>query len=969
MNGFQMNKIVISLFVFVLIFVFNVSAQTDALKNEALKEMQSGRYGEAIDMLNRYISAKPQESSGYNLRGLCYEKRSQFEAAVYDFRSARKIQPDSKEININLSRATDSWYKLIYNRIEGYKREIALNPKKAGNYLEMGKSYKSLGEWIVAEEWYDKYLSMEEGSADEIIRYTEILAKNTHIAKGEPILKKYVEKYPSDHRLWSRYGFFSLWLGKNKVAIDAFEKALALRPYFKEAMDGLDQAKGKGYIYTINDTSYNKNKASGNQRVQEYAIDKYFKIIKNKPDDNNTRYQLVDELLKNLRVEEAYEQLLYMQNKEEGKSEKFKTKWDLVAQVRDSVYQRDVRNFADRFKKNNNDKEAALKLSNAYAHLFDYDNAISTLEGYLSNVKEDQDLDVRYILSKYCAWSYQWDKAFKQANILLDAKPDNKDYQLLMAQLISWNVIDAKPEEITKAKSYLNNIFKDDPKNMPAILAMVFLDAGTSNFDEALKYIQLAKSIDPASKEVEAVDNYYNTRLALEDEKKVLKLREVAGKQYDSGDCKGAAETFEQIMSMLNNNPERTILLEYASINSCAKNYNSAITAYDKVLLEGFDMEIASLKAMNVMWAGDTAEAINQFLALKEKDPNSYAVNFYLGDLYERIKQPEEAVKIYENLLVASEKGGNFLDSTQVAALNTRLGYLSSTGGSSFGSIFGYLGLTPLSSVYSDNQNFTFHNYGLRADVNLAAGFGLGATYLRNNLDANGLTRNLTSFKGHLTYRNGYLGASIGMGKTRTLLNVQTNLFEASARYEIKDRLALGISYEKNDARVIIFSPNIINELLNAEVFRLSGYFYFPNNFIVSSYFHYLTVSDNNAGNDFQLRIGKTVLAGLNIGYEFYYSNYSYQTVRYYSPKNFESHSIWADYKAYKDEEIALNLGGRLGYVPANDFIIREAYGEAIYHPFPILTLSGRVTLGSSYRYDTSYSYVSAIFTGYLSIF
>ena len=74
-------------------------SQNDALKNEANRQMLVGRYGEAIDLLNRYISACPQKADGYNLRGVCYLKREQYEMAVYDFRLARKLQPDNSEIN------------------------------------------------------------------------------------------------------------------------------------------------------------------------------------------------------------------------------------------------------------------------------------------------------------------------------------------------------------------------------------------------------------------------------------------------------------------------------------------------------------------------------------------------------------------------------------------------------------------------------------------------------------------------------------------------------------------------------------------------------------------------------------------------------------------------------------------------------------------------------------------------------
>ncbi|HKB85256.1 MAG TPA: tetratricopeptide repeat protein, partial [Ignavibacteriaceae bacterium] len=292
----NIRNVICFIFFSLSLFAPDLAAQplphTQDLKTEALSHMKNGRYGEAINLLNNYISARPQQAEGYNLRGIAYEHRGQYEQAVYDFRSARKLEPQNSDINDNLSRVTEAWYKLIYNDIEGYKREIAIDPAKADNYLQIGMSYKNLGEWVEAELWYDKYLSMAQASPDEIIRYTEILAKNNHIAKGEPILKKYTGAHPDDQRLWSRYGYFLLWLGKTGSAINAFEKALQLKPFFKEAMDGLARAKGNGYIYTFNDTASYKYYKYG-IKSGGYAIDNYFRRLKRFPGDNETRIKLI----------------------------------------------------------------------------------------------------------------------------------------------------------------------------------------------------------------------------------------------------------------------------------------------------------------------------------------------------------------------------------------------------------------------------------------------------------------------------------------------------------------------------------------------------------------------------------------------------------------------------------------------------------------------------------------------------
>ena len=45
--------------------------------------MNSGRFGEAINLLNHLISSNPQDPIGYNRRGVCYENRKDYEKALW----------------------------------------------------------------------------------------------------------------------------------------------------------------------------------------------------------------------------------------------------------------------------------------------------------------------------------------------------------------------------------------------------------------------------------------------------------------------------------------------------------------------------------------------------------------------------------------------------------------------------------------------------------------------------------------------------------------------------------------------------------------------------------------------------------------------------------------------------------------------------------------------------------------------
>jgi tetratricopeptide (TPR) repeat protein len=435
-------RIIIICLVFILFSesVHSLRAQSpsDKFKRYAIVNMDEGRYGEAIGLLNKFISENPQNAEGYYLRGICLEARRQYEYSIYDLRSAAKLNRNDSKIALALSRVTDVWYTQLYNKIEGHKREIAINPKKPINYLEIGKCYKNLGNWIEAEEWYDKYLLLDEPSADEVIRYTEILAKNGHINKGEIILKKFVAKYPEDHRLWSRYGYFTLWSAKNKISIAAFTEALKFRPFFKEAIDGLHLAQGKGAVYTVNDTSYRYNEFTGTfqkQKGQEYPIDRYFRLLRKNPANDSLRLLLIEELVKVNRFEEAKQQLeLFNKNKIDKNLYSYLEK-EISEKLNQFVLNR-IEERKQRVILNPNDRKAVIELANHYAWNNDIESFEKTISDYL--IINSNDDEIRYDLAKKLSWFKEFEKSKAHVDMLLAKVPEKTEYQLLRGQIAVW---------------------------------------------------------------------------------------------------------------------------------------------------------------------------------------------------------------------------------------------------------------------------------------------------------------------------------------------------------------------------------------------------------------------------------------------------------------------------------------------------------------------------------------------------
>jgi len=196
-------------------------------------------------LLNQYIVSEPTQADAYKLRAVCFEGKEEFEIARLDYRRALVLEVSNPmkyhEYESNLKKMIDKWYPQLENKIKYNLNKLETDSNNPLNYLEIGNAYRLMEEWTKAIQWYDGYLQRDQNaSVENILLYTSILAKSGEIIKGESILKKYVEKFFEDSRLWSRYGYFTMWLYKNQIAKNAFETALKLKPDFQEAQDGLN---------------------------------------------------------------------------------------------------------------------------------------------------------------------------------------------------------------------------------------------------------------------------------------------------------------------------------------------------------------------------------------------------------------------------------------------------------------------------------------------------------------------------------------------------------------------------------------------------------------------------------------------------------------------------------------------------------------------------------------------------------
>ena len=1094
--------------------------RNDALKRQGQLLMDEGRYGEAIDQFNKYIASNPRTAEGYHLRGLCFEQRLQYWDAVFDLRRALRLTPNDSKIRSDLARIISVWHKQLYQKIDGHKRDIAIDPNNAFAYLEIGKSYRWLEEWYAAERWYDEYLKRDDNaSPDEIIRYTVILAKTRSIVKGERILKKYVARYPDDWRLWSRYGYFTLWLGKNKTAEDAFNRSLSFKPFFEEAEDGLDLAKRQPYLYV--DVGRDRDKGT-----QEYAIDRYYRLLEKNPENDDVRFDLLTELINNNRYEEAFQQLQYLQPIH-AEEDKFKSLFKTVTDYRDSTFNRDVNHYTEILKENPADKEAVLKLADAYANLFYYDSAIEVLSEYILDIPDNQDLDVRYKYAKYTAWNYEWEKSIAELTKLLEQDPNNSDYKLLRGQIAVWTLND-----LDLGERYLNEVHESNPKNLDALLSLVNLSTWKKDFILGRQYLDEAKGYYPGNSEVANMESVFQLRQQANDEAKIFEIRGEAGKLSMEGKCVEALakydEYFEKRKSLT-----REEKIEYADIASCANNYPRAIQLYDEILAEGFDYKAALLRAKNYFLNSDTTKARTELESLSKINPDDDQALMLLANTYANTNRLEDAEQIYrtlkakENSTVAKQDinqqmlflAGNYIgaknyergkqiyseietdsisteirkqidqrlifladsyvadkkydeaieeftkleeriadaemlndiykrqtymgylltqdkefsqaedvfnslntkvtdqtakddlnekmlflgdayvqdesygdarsmyeyllenisDTAQIRKIKERISWLPPNGFnrglSSIQSFFNLflptnINVSPYGNYYADNQKFRLWNYGLRLDAGFVGFLSIGGIWSRTTLDNTALRKDFTQFKWAASlFFTRYISLSGTYGNLATLGEPNYRIWDATIRYEKPEELSLSANFENTDARLFLYSPFMFYNRMTADIYRINAQYIYKNLAMVRGDYQYFQLSDKNKGNVFIVKFGRRFLSYGFFGYEYYFTDFAFVSKLYYSPQDYDTHSIWAEYDYAYQKEWKFKAGGKIGYAPDVDFIISEIFGEVVYNPFQNLVISTRVTYGNSFRYGSGYRSFNSSLTAYWRVF
>ncbi|MBK7981101.1 MAG: tetratricopeptide repeat protein [Ignavibacteriae bacterium] len=933
---------------------------SELLQKEAERHFQAGRFGEAINMLNEIIEQNSQSFDAYVLRAHCYEKRSQLKFSVEDLRKAVKIKPSEYSVNNELIEIEKKWNLEIDNDISKLEKELSVRPNNFNKLPILAELYVDKGNIEKSLLLYRKYIDSSEPSTQIIIRYGELLAQSNKIKLGEKEFEEFSKKYPYDEKINLKYGYFNLWLGNFNKAETIFTQILKNNPNLKDAQDGFKQSKSKGYFGSQNISSQQIAKTK-NVNVTDNKIENYkSKLIANSK-DYKTRLEMADELIKVKRYEEAFDQFQIVVS-DTIAIPKFSIYRKALIEKRDSVFSLITEDYKSKLSINPRQKELTSRLADYYAMMNDYKNARQVLSNYfnLSDVEDGDDLRFRY--AKYSSWQGEFEEASNQLDYLLLQDPANLKYQEFKAQILVWS-----NSHLDLAERYLENNIKAGNQSIEVILSMATLYIQNNHITNAEKYIEWAKSIDPQNKELKNVEKLYIEYQKTLNEKIIYSLIEDGRKFAQKGEFENAILKFEEYFSATN--PTESELLEYADLQFRVNNIKKSIEVYDNILKDHYSYDVAKLKAKNILWNKNYKEAISDFQKLSIQNPDDYECKVLLGDAYQNLKQFNMANSIYTEVLQ------NTNEEKILKMISDRMEFMPQTGFTSLFSDFpSPIGFAPSVIHYSDNQDFSLNNIGGRLEVGIAKILYGGVSYSDINLFSSILKRKFVTFKGNLFLKifeelqlSGSIGAINSLYQPRRSTSTAMLTFGDNIIYSTQ------INFEHSDAALVLNSPYLLEIRKNVNIYKFSGFFEPSKKLRLSGYFQYITITDGNVGNDFKLRVGSQLLDETFFGYESRYTNYKYDspfvpysnmTQRlYYSPQNLDTHSLWAEWKHDQTNNLKITLGAEIGYIPNYNTILREIEGKIDYNPYSRLILNLEVTVGSSYRYSSSYNYFSGALT------
>lgn len=180
--------------------------------------LQSGNYGNAVDLIEKALILNPGNSDAHYNLGAAYSKLKKFDEAVENYHKALAIQPDFGVAHNNLGSALQDLGKLD-EAVESFHKALAYDPDNVRAHNNLGNAFKNLGQLDEAVASFRKALAIAPDFAE------------THYNLGSAFsemkqLEKAVESYHKSLAIKPGYATAHRNLGNALKKLGRFEDAI-----------------------------------------------------------------------------------------------------------------------------------------------------------------------------------------------------------------------------------------------------------------------------------------------------------------------------------------------------------------------------------------------------------------------------------------------------------------------------------------------------------------------------------------------------------------------------------------------------------------------------------------------------------------------------------------------------------------------------------------------------------------------
>lgn len=238
--------------------------------------LSGGRLDEALRHFNEALRLKPEYDAAWLARGATLRRMGDMEGTLQSFAQALRFNRESEEAWMGLAsalralgrskeeleaydellrihpRLVEAWINkgATLHEMRDYRGAIACNdrvlafrPEHAAAWNNKGAALLRLGDEARAERCFTEALHFDPDSHDAMVNRISVLQRRGD--HGETVLwADRALRFRETAGLWYVKGLAHLGLLESTLAIQSFERALALDPGLTEAKAGLKKAKG-----------------------------------------------------------------------------------------------------------------------------------------------------------------------------------------------------------------------------------------------------------------------------------------------------------------------------------------------------------------------------------------------------------------------------------------------------------------------------------------------------------------------------------------------------------------------------------------------------------------------------------------------------------------------------------------------------------------------------------------------------